>query len=63
MLYFAYLLSLSAARSSIESGGIASDVTLLPVHLAFLLLGLILAGSERFRYLKDSLISRWGRSS
>jgi len=57
------LLSLNAARGSIESGGIASDVTLLPVHVAFLMLGLILAGSERLRYLKESLISRWGRSS
>ena len=63
MLYFTYLLSLNAARGSIESGGIASDVTLLPVHVAFLMLGLILAGSERLRYLKESLISRWGRSS
>ena len=63
ILYFAYLLSLNAVRGSIESGGISSDVTLLPVHLGFLMFGLALAGSERLRKFKNTLIGRWGKSS
>ena len=63
MLYFAYLLSLNAVRGSIESGDISSDITLLPVHLVFLLLGLVLAGSEQLRKLKNKVISRWVNAS
>ena len=63
MLYFAYLLSLNAARGSIESGDISSDITLLPVHLVFLLMGLVLAGSEQLRKLKNKVISRWVNAS
>jgi lipopolysaccharide export system permease protein len=63
ILYFAYLLSLNAVRGSIESGGISSDVTLLPVHLGFLMFGLALAGSERLQKFKNTLIGRWGKSS
>jgi lipopolysaccharide export system permease protein len=63
MLYFAYLLSLNAVRGSIESGGIPSDVTLLPVHLGFLLFGLALAGSERLRKFKNTVSDRWGKPS
>ena len=49
MLYFAYLLSLNAIRGNIESGDYPAGLTLIPVHLLFLLLGFFLVNSERFR--------------
>ena len=49
MLYFAYLLSLNAIRGNIESGDYPAGLTLIPVHLFFLLLGFFLVNSERFR--------------
>ncbi|MDC0370942.1 LPS export ABC transporter permease LptF, partial [Porticoccaceae bacterium] len=49
MLYFAYLLSLNAIRGNIESGDYPAGLTLIPVHLLFLLMGVFLVNSERFR--------------
>ena len=40
VLYFTYLLALNALRGNIESGELSASITLLPIHIVFLLLGL-----------------------
>jgi len=56
ILYFVYLVSLNAMRGALEAGTIPPGVTLLPVHLVFLALGLVLLLSE-----KISMRSRTGQ--
>ena len=55
MLYFAYLVMLNAMRGALESGSVPIGVTLLPVHLLFLLIALVLLGWDN---LKRVLFSR-----
>ena len=40
VLYFTYLLALNALRGNIESGELSASITLLPIHIVFLLFGL-----------------------
>ena len=47
VLYFTYLVSLNAMRGAIESGSVPVSVTMLPVHLAYLSLALVLLRSGR----------------
>lgn len=47
ILYLAYLLLMSAARSGIEDGKIPAQIGVWPVHLAFLLLGFFLLYFDR----------------
>ena len=47
LLYFAYLVSLNTLRGAIEAGSLPIGITLMPVHLAFLLLALVLLNSRR----------------
>ena len=42
MLYFAYLVMLNGLRGALESGSVPIGVTLLPVHLLFLLIAALL---------------------
>ena len=49
MLYFRYLVSLNAMRGALESGSVPIEVTLLPVHLLFLGIALLLFRSGRRR--------------
>ena len=47
LLYFAYLVSLNTLRGAIEAGSIPIGVTLIPVHLVFLVLALGLIFAEQ----------------
>jgi lipopolysaccharide export system permease protein len=47
ILYFTYLVSLNAMRGAIESGSIPVSVTMLPVHLVYLGLAIVLLRSGR----------------
>jgi lipopolysaccharide export system permease protein len=47
LLYFAYLVSLNALRGAIESGSLPLSISLLPVHLIFTGLALVLLFSEK----------------
>ena len=47
LLYFIYLVSLNALRGAIESGKLPIELTLLPVHLLFLLLALVLLNAQK----------------
>jgi lipopolysaccharide export LptBFGC system permease protein LptF len=47
LLYFAYLVSLNALRGAIEDGSLPLSVSLLPVHLIFTGLALVLLFSEQ----------------
>ena len=49
MLYFAYLVMLNAMRGALESGSVPIGVTLLPVHLLFLLIALVLLGWDNLK--------------
>ena len=49
LLYFAYLVSLNTLRGAIESGTVPIGITLIPVHLVFLILALVLISSEKIR--------------
>jgi len=51
LLYFIYLVSLNAMRGAIESRAVPIEWTLLPVHLVFLLMALILLNGQRLRLL------------
>lgn len=51
VLYFVYLVALNAMRVNIEVGNIPVSLTLLPVHLIFLLLALSLLFSQRIKSL------------
>ena len=55
MLYFAYLVLLNAMRGALESGSVPIAVTLLPVHLLFLLIAALLLGWDR---IKAALVQR-----
>ena len=48
LLYFAYLVSLNTLRGAIESGTLPIGITLIPVHLVFLILALVLISSEKY---------------
>jgi len=48
LLYFAYLVSLNALRGAIEAGTVPIGITLIPVHLVFVLISLVLLNSQRF---------------
>lgn len=58
MLYFLYLVALNAMRVNIEAGHIPIGVTLLPVHLLFVLLALGLLFSEKIKLAFKSLIAQ-----
>jgi len=47
LLYFAYLVSLNALRGAIEDGSVPLSFSLLPVHLIFTGLALVLLCSEK----------------
>ena len=47
LIYFAYLVSLNTLRGAIEAGSIPIGVTLIPVHLVFLVLALGLIFTEQ----------------
>ena len=49
LLYFAYLVSLNSLRGAIEAGSLPIGITLVPVHLVFLTLALVLIFSEKIR--------------
>jgi len=49
LLYFAYLVSLNTLRGALESGSLPVTISLLPVHLVFLILALVLIFSEKIR--------------
>jgi lipopolysaccharide export system permease protein len=51
VLYFVYLVALNAMRVNIEAGNVPVAVTLLPVHLLFLLLALGLLFSGKIKSL------------
>ena len=51
ILYFVYLVALNAMRVNIEAGNVPVAVTLLPVHLLFLLLALGLLFSGKIKSL------------
>lgn len=51
LLYFIYLVSLNAMRGAIESGSVPIEMTLVPVHLVFLLLALVLFNGPRLQLL------------
>ena len=54
MLYFAYLVMLNGLRGALESGSVPIGVTLLPVHLLFLLIAALLLGWDKIK-------AAWGR--
>ncbi|MDG1694507.1 MAG: LPS export ABC transporter permease LptF [Porticoccaceae bacterium] len=47
LLYFVYLVSLNTLRGAIEAGSLPIGITLMPVHLIFLLIALILIFSQK----------------
>lgn len=47
LLYFSYLVSLNTLRGAIEGGSLPIGMTLIPVHLVFLLLALVMIFSEK----------------
>ena len=47
LLYFSYLVSLNTLRGAIEGGSLPVGMTLIPVHLVFLLLAVVLIFSEK----------------
>lgn len=49
LLYFSYLVSLNTLRGAIEGGSLPVGMTLIPVHLVFLLLALVLIFSEKIQ--------------
>ena len=49
LLYFSYLVSLNTLRGAIEGGSLPIGMTLIPVHLVFLLLALVLIFSEKIQ--------------
>ena len=58
LLYFAYLVSLNTMRGAIEAGSLPIGLSLMPVHLLFLLIALALIFSERIQfYLRRLLVS------
>ena len=57
LLYFAYLVSLNTLRGAIESGTLPIGITLIPVHLVFLILALVLISSEKIRATIQSFLS------
>ncbi len=49
LLYFAYLVSLNTVRGAIESGSLPLGMTLIPVHLVFLSIAMLLIFSEKIQ--------------
>lgn len=49
LLYFSYLVSLNTLRGAIEDESLPVGMTLIPVHLVFLLLALVLIFSEKIQ--------------
>ncbi len=49
MLYFAYLVLLNAMRGALESGSVPIELGLMPVHLLFLLIALLLLAGDRIK--------------
>jgi len=54
MLYFAYLVMLNGLRGALESGSVPIGVTLMPVHLLFLMIAALLLSWEKIK-------AAWGR--
>jgi lipopolysaccharide export system permease protein len=58
LLYFAYLVSLNTMRGAIEAGSLPIGLSLMPVHLLFLLIASALIFSEGIQfYLRRLLVS------
>ncbi len=51
ILYFIYLVSLNAMRGALEGGAVPAAVTLLPVHIVFLALAMLLLLSDKISQL------------
>ena len=56
IMYFFYLVSLNTLRGAIEAGTLPLGLTLLPVHLVFLLVALALIFSQRIQLFLLSLL-------
>jgi lipopolysaccharide export system permease protein len=56
LLYFIYMVALNALRGSLESGAVPITVTLLPVHLLFLSIGLALLRTGRPKKVASSAL-------
>jgi lipopolysaccharide export system permease protein len=56
LLYFFYLVALNALRGSLESGAVPINVTLMPVHLVFLGIGLTLLRAGRPKKIASSAV-------
>lgn len=56
-LYFAYLVSLNAARSAIESEALPVEVGLIPVHMVVLVIALLLLMSGRPKRVKPAPVA------
>lgn len=57
LLYFVYLVSLKAIRGAIVSGSIPIGVTLIPVHLGFLILALGLLFANQIAFWSSRILS------
>jgi len=63
ILYFVYLVSLNTVRGAIEAGSLPIGLTLIPVHLVFLLIALALIFSQRIQFYLRRLLSSTQRGS
>ena len=63
ILYFVYLVSLNTMRGAIEAGSLPIGLTLIPVHLVFLLIALALIFSQRIQFYLRRLLSSTQRGS
>jgi len=63
ILYFVYLVSLNTVRGAIEAGSLPTGLTLMPVHLVFLLIALALIFSQRIQFYLRRLLSSTQRGS
>lgn len=65
LLYFVYLVSLNSVRGAIESGSLPIGITLIPVHIVFLLIALMFIFSEKLAaFLRAALrFTHWSNRS
>ena len=63
IFYFVYLVSLNTVRGAIEAGSLPIGLTLIPVHLVFLLIALALIFSQRIQFYLRRLLSSTQRGS
>jgi lipopolysaccharide export system permease protein len=62
LLYFVYLVSLNTVRGAIEAGSLPIGMTLVPVHLVFLVLAMLLIFSEKIQHSVRRLLGSTNRS-